>query len=75
LNHNVGTKRSLINENSPILWHRRLSHISKERLETLVKDEILSNLYFTDFNVCVWIVLRENKPNTQRNVLQEVADF
>jgi transposase InsO family protein len=25
--------------------------------------------------MCVWIVLRENKPNTQRNVLQEVVDF
>jgi hypothetical protein len=65
LHHNVGTKRSLINENSSILWHRRLGHIPKERLERLVKDEILPNPNFTDFDVCV-DVLRENKPNTKK---------
>jgi hypothetical protein len=52
LHHNVGTNHNLINENSSILWHRRLGHISKERLERLVKDEILPNLDFTDFDVC-----------------------
>lgn len=36
LHHNVGIKHSLTNENSSILWHSGLGHISKERLERLV---------------------------------------
>ena len=53
LHHNVGTKRGLVNECSAYLWHKRLGHISKERLERLVKNEILPNLDFTDLNVYV----------------------
>ena len=53
LHHNVGTKRGLVNEHSAYLWHKRLDHISKERLVRLVKNEILSDLDFTDLNVCV----------------------
>jgi hypothetical protein len=53
LHHNVGTKRNLINESSSYLWHRRLGHISKERMERLIKDGILPNLDFTDLDVCV----------------------
>ena len=53
LHHNVGTKRYLINENYAYLWHRRLGHISKERMERLVKYGILSNLDFTNLDVCV----------------------
>ena len=53
LHHNVGTKHNLINENSSNLWHKRLGHISRERLERLVKDGILPNLDFTDLGMCV----------------------
>jgi len=42
--HNVGTKHSLVNECSAFLWHKRLGHISKERMERLVKNEILTSL-------------------------------
>jgi len=35
------------------LWHKCLGHISKEMMERLVKNESLSNLDFTDLNVCV----------------------
>jgi transposase InsO family protein len=66
LHHNVGTKRSLINENSSILWHRRLGHISKERLERLVKDEILPNLDFTDFDVCVDCIKGKQTKHTKK---------
>jgi len=51
--HNVGTKRSLVNECSVFLWHKRLGHISKERMERLVKNEILPSLDFTNLSVCV----------------------
>ena len=68
LHSNVGTKHRLINENSSFLWHKILGHISKERLERLVKDGILQNLDFTNLGVCIDCI-KENKLNTLRNVL------
>jgi len=53
LHHNVDTKRSLVDERSTYLCHKRLGHISKERMQRLVKNEILLDLDFTDLNVCV----------------------
>lgn len=49
----VPRKRLLTNEKSSMLWHRRLGHISKERMERLTKDNILPILDFTDFQTCV----------------------
>ena len=48
-----GTKRKLNNENSASIWHKRLGHISKGRVERLVSDGILESLDFTNFDVCV----------------------
>jgi len=53
MHHNVGTKLSLVNERSSFLWHKRLGHISRERMEILIKNEILLDLDFTDLNICV----------------------
>ena len=39
-----GVKRKLTDENSSSLWHKRLGHISKRRIERLVSDEILDSL-------------------------------
>ena len=50
---NVGIKCNVINERSSILWHRRLDHISIERIKSLVNDEVLEALDFTDFGTCV----------------------
>jgi len=66
LHHNVETKRSLINENSSILWHRQLGYISKEKLERLVKDEILPNLDFTNFDVCVDCIKGKQTKHTKK---------
>jgi len=52
LHHNVDTKHILVNESSAYLWHKRLRHISKERVHRSIKNDILSNLGFTDLNVC-----------------------
>ena len=49
----TGIKRCNINENSSILWHRRLGHISIERIKRLVNDGVLSTLDYTDFETCV----------------------
>ena len=45
-----------LNEKSSILWHKIMSHISKQRMERLIKDEILLGLDFLYFDTCVdWI--------------------
>ena len=53
MHSNVGIKRSGINEKSFILCHKRLDHISIERIKRLVNNEVLEALDFTDFSTCV----------------------
>ena len=48
----IGKKRKM-NEKSAFLWHRRLGHVSKERLKLLVKQGILPELDFSDFMDCI----------------------
>ncbi|KAF8405032.1 hypothetical protein HHK36_009928 [Tetracentron sinense] len=36
-----------------MLWHRRLGHLSKKRLESLVKSEVLEPLDFSDFETYI----------------------
>ena len=43
----------MANENSAYLWHKHLGHVSKERLQRLVKNKILPNLDFVDLGLCV----------------------
>ena len=66
LHHNVGTKRSLVDECSAYLWHKRLGHISKERMQRLVKNEILPDLDFTDLNVCVDCIKGKQTKHTKK---------
>ncbi|KAK2999886.1 hypothetical protein RJ639_023052 [Escallonia herrerae] len=42
-------KRKRKNENSAKLWHERLGHISRGRMERLIKDEILHSLDFLGY--------------------------
>ena len=49
----IGIKYKLIGENSALLWPKRLGHISKRRVESLVCDGILDPLNFLDFEMCV----------------------
>ena len=46
-------KRLRLNEKSSILWHKHLGHIFKKRMESLIKNEILLGLEFSDFDTCV----------------------
>lgn len=48
-----GTKRKIDNNSSWALWHKRLGHISKNRVEGLVSDGILDSIDLTNFDVCV----------------------
>ena len=49
----MALKRKLINENSSMLWHRRLGHISNQHIQRLVSEGILDPLDFSDFQVCI----------------------
>lgn len=42
-----------IREKSSLVWHKRLGHISKERVEKLIREDILSFLNFNDLGTCV----------------------
>jgi hypothetical protein len=46
-------KRKRIDDVSSKLWHRRLGHISRGRIERLVKQSILPSLEFLDFDQCI----------------------
>ena len=57
-----GTKCKLNKENSVRLWHKRLGHIFKSRIERLVTEGILDSFNFSDLNSAL-SVSRENRPN------------
>ena len=42
MHKSVGTKRKFMNEKSSMLWHRRLGHISIERINRFVNDGVLN---------------------------------
>jgi hypothetical protein len=46
-------KRKKIDDVSSKLWHRRLGHILRGRIERLVKESILPSLEFLDFEQCI----------------------
>lgn len=48
-----GTKMKANKENSTALWHKRLGHISKARIQKLVSDGILQSLDFSGFDVYI----------------------
>jgi hypothetical protein len=53
LHTDVGMKRSLMDQSSALLWHRRLGYISIERIKRLVNDGVLKALDFTNLGTCV----------------------
>ncbi|RVX03448.1 Retrovirus-related Pol polyprotein from transposon TNT 1-94 [Vitis vinifera] len=65
VNSVVGCKRARMNLSSSMLWHKRLGHISRQRLEILVKDGVLSNLDFSDFETCVVCLKGKMTVNTR----------
>ena len=48
-----GTKHKLTDKDSVMLWHNRFGHISKQRIQRLVSDEILYSLDMINFQVCI----------------------
>ena len=42
-----------MNEDSSNLRHRRLGHISIDRIKRLVNDKVLNTLDFSDLDTCI----------------------
>ena len=49
----LGSKRNVLDNNSAYLWHQRLGHISKKRIMRLMKNDILPQLDFDNWDVCL----------------------
>ncbi|GJX43115.1 zinc finger, CCHC-type containing protein [Tanacetum coccineum] len=49
----VSNKRAKLNLDSALLWHCRLGHISKKRIEKLQHDGLLNSTDLRDFEKCV----------------------
>ncbi|KAJ9538813.1 hypothetical protein OSB04_031546 [Centaurea solstitialis] len=53
INKFTGSKKRHKQNVSSFLWHKRLGHISKSRMQDLIRQEILPELDFNDFETCV----------------------
>ena len=60
-------QRCVMNEDSFILWHQRLEHISINRIKRLVNDGVLSYLDFTDFDTCVDCIKSKQTNNSKKD--------
>ena len=61
----IGIKRKLTSENFASLWHKRLGHISKRRIERLMSYGLLDPHDFMDFDTCVNCI-KGKQPNVRR---------
>nr|XP_025693179.1 uncharacterized protein LOC112795464 [Arachis hypogaea] len=55
-----------MNEKFSMLWHRRLGHISIERMKKLLSDGVLEPLDFTDFDTCVDCIKGKQTKRSQK---------
>ena len=53
LQTHIGNKWCIMNEDSSILWHQRLGHISIDRIKRLVNEKVLNTLDFANFDTCI----------------------
>ena len=66
----VGIKRNVMNEESSLLWHQRLRHISIQRIKRLVNEGVLSALDFTDFETCLDCIEGKQTNKSKRGVIR-----
>lgn len=66
-----GKRKNQNEESSSRLWHKRLGHISKDRIQRLIKEGILHNLDFSDYSQCVECIkgkfVKTNKKGSTRS--------
>lgn len=65
--HNSSVKCTARNECSAFLWHKRLGHISKERMMRLMKSEMLPQLDFADLDICVDCIKGKQTKHISKN--------
>lgn len=65
LHGNVSIKRSIVNEKCSMLWHKRLGHISIERIRRL-NDGVLEALDFSIFGFCVDCIKGKQTKKTKK---------
>ena len=53
LHTHIVNKLCIMNEDSSILWHHGLGHISIDRIRRLVSDKVLNTLDFADFDTYI----------------------
>ena len=53
LSMNTTSKQKRVYDVSLKLWHRRLGHILREKIERLIKKSILLPLEFSDLEQCI----------------------
>ena len=70
----VASKCLRVNDDSSMLWHKRLGHISRHRMERLVKDGILPNLNFFDLSTCVECVKMKLTSKVQKDKTARCGD-
>eukprot|EP00253_Pinus_taeda_P002944 PITA_02944 len=63
--------------NSSKLWHRRLDHISMERIKRLVNEGVLNTLDFIDFETCMDCIKgkQTNKSKKGANRSSDILDI
>ena len=66
LHHNVGTKRNLVNGKFVFLWHKHVGHISRGRMERLIKNEILHDLDFMNLNIYMDCIKGKQTKHTKK---------
>jgi GAG-pre-integrase domain len=52
-NETQNVRQKLTNQDSAALWHKRLGHISQQRITRLVQSEILQPLNMSNFGPCI----------------------
>ena len=65
---NAGTKRCVMNEDSSMLWHHRLGHISQEWIKRLVDDGVFSTLDFIDYETCIDCIKGKQTDKSKKGV-------
>ena len=66
LHHDVGIKHNLVHEQFAFSWHKRLGHVSRERMKRLIKNEILPDLDFMDLNICMDCIKGKQTKHTKK---------
>jgi hypothetical protein len=68
----VNRKQKRIQDASSKLWHCRLDHISRGRIEGLVKNEILPPLEFSDLEQCRGCIKRKYTKNIKKDAKRSI---